>query len=311
MQTSAQGIAALEAEESVVLRAYRDPVGVWTIGAGLTAASGVVTPKAGMVITAAGATNLLQRALRQKYEPAVEIAMSQTQGGVVVRPKQHEFDAGVLFHWNTGAIARASWVRAWKAKQPDAVIRAALLLWTKAGGKVLRGLQRRRAREADILLNGIYPAQGARAVTGFALPAPPAWGDLAVFPANIDAAARLKAAQRLIALGYQSRDGDVTAYGARQFQRDHGLNVDGIIGRATIDTLQRRTDAASKAVLAAPAGVGLAGVSIIPGVAAWMLGLAAAALCLWVIWQAWHYRDAIAAKIQSRLPRLANFLRSL
>ena len=44
MQTSAQGIVALELEEGVVLKAYRDAVGVWTIGAGLTASSGVVRP---------------------------------------------------------------------------------------------------------------------------------------------------------------------------------------------------------------------------------------------------------------------------
>ena len=51
MQLSDKGLAFLETHEGVVLKAYRDPVGVWTIGAGLTAASGVVKPKAGMVIT--------------------------------------------------------------------------------------------------------------------------------------------------------------------------------------------------------------------------------------------------------------------
>eukprot|EP01080_Neovahlkampfia_damariscottae_P013478 gene13478-biopygen26 len=36
------------------------------------------------------------------------------------------------------------------------------------------------------------------------------------------------------------------------------------------------------------------------------LGLVA----LWALWRAWNYRDAIAARIQSRLPKLATFLRS-
>lgn len=44
-QTSPEGLAFLERHEGVVLRAYRDVVGVWTIGAGLTAASGVVKPQ--------------------------------------------------------------------------------------------------------------------------------------------------------------------------------------------------------------------------------------------------------------------------
>ena len=63
MDISEPGIAMLEAEEGVVLRAYRCPAGVWTIGAGLTAASGVVVPQAGMVITPAEASALLARAL--------------------------------------------------------------------------------------------------------------------------------------------------------------------------------------------------------------------------------------------------------
>lgn len=42
-----------------MLTAYRCPAGKWTIGAGLTAASGVVTPRAGMTITRAKASWLL------------------------------------------------------------------------------------------------------------------------------------------------------------------------------------------------------------------------------------------------------------
>lgn len=71
MQTSERGVAFIERHEAVVLRAYRDPVGVWTIGAGLTAASGVVDPGPGMVITAEEASRLLTEALRRRYEPAV------------------------------------------------------------------------------------------------------------------------------------------------------------------------------------------------------------------------------------------------
>ena len=142
MQTSAQGVAALELEEGVVLRAYRDSVGVWTIGAGLTRASGVVKPAAGMLITKSEATNLLQRALRQKYEPAVRAAMATSTAS----PKQYEFDAGVSFHWNLGKIASASWVKSWKAKAPRAEIRVRLMMWNKAGGKVLPGLTARRSR---------------------------------------------------------------------------------------------------------------------------------------------------------------------
>ena len=67
-----------------------------------------------MFITKAEASNLLQRALRANYEPAVKAAMPGA--------RQHEFDAGIGFHWNLGAIGRASWVKAWRAKKPRAEI---------------------------------------------------------------------------------------------------------------------------------------------------------------------------------------------
>ncbi|MFN4172764.1 MAG: lysozyme, partial [Pseudorhodobacter sp.] len=154
MQTSAQGVATLEHHEGVVLRAYRCPAGVWTIGAGLTSASGVVKPKAGMVISKVEATRLLQLALRQNYEPGVTAAMP------AARP--HEFDAGVSFHFNTGAIGRATWVKRWREKASANVITAGLMSWTKGGGKVLPGLVRRREDEARMLLQGKYPIHQRR-----------------------------------------------------------------------------------------------------------------------------------------------------
>jgi len=103
-EISPAGLEQLVAEEGEVLRAYRDVAGVWTIGVGLTAASGVVTPKAGMVITKAESRRLLAAALKRRYEPAVAAAM--------LGAPAHAFDGAVSFHFNTGAIARASWVKA-------------------------------------------------------------------------------------------------------------------------------------------------------------------------------------------------------
>lgn len=149
MQTSAQGEAAIVHEEGEVLRAYRCPAGIWTIGVGLTAASGVVKPCAGMVISKAESRTLLQKALRRNYEPAVARAMPTA--------KQHEYDAGVGFHFNTGGIGRASWVKAWRDKAGRAAITKRLIAWNKGGGKVLPGLVKRRARECDMLFDRKYP----------------------------------------------------------------------------------------------------------------------------------------------------------
>ena len=301
MQTSAQGVATLEHHEGVVLKAYRCPAGIWTIGAGLTAASGVVRPKAGMVITRAQSQNLLTEALRRNYEPAVRAAMPDA--------RQHEFDAGVSFHFNTGAIRKASWVKQWRAKAAKSVIRAGLLVWNKGGGKVLPGLVRRREDEARMLLEGKYP--GKTAVSSLRKN-----DGSAVWVLDLSLVERARAAAGFHSLGYRSPLADgVTEDAVRGFQRDHGLIVDGIIGRATLSTLQRRLDASAKAkpAVAAPIAASVAPATgagealALPPAADWLiLGLAAA----YGLWVAFQYRDAIAAHLTHRLPRVAAILRS-
>lgn len=312
MQTSAQGLAALEAEEGVVLRAYRCPAGVWTIGAGLTAGSGVVAPKAGMIITKAEATNLLQRALRQNYEPTVAVAMSLVRGSMVTRPVQHEFDAGVSFHFNTGAINKASWVKKWLADAARRDVRAALLLWNKGGGKVLPGLVARREREASMLLDGVYPRHAS-------VPAPVPGPVYARWALTLTSGEVAQVRLGLRKLGYDPGPAvdQVLAEAARKFQLDHALTVDGIIGRATLSTLQRRLDApaaAAKPALAAPlaaiAPTDL-GSAYLDAVGASGAGLVAVGLVgFWGLSTAWRYRDVIAAKIARPAPRLATILRS-
>lgn len=308
MQMSARGLAMLEQEEGVVLKAYRDVVGVWTIGAGLTAASGVVKPKAGMQISREEASALLIQALRRSYEPTVETAMS-IPGARVIRPTQPAFDAGVSFHWNTGAIGRASWVKAWKAGSHRSVILNHLLAWCKGGGKVLPGLKARRMREADLLLDGRYPA------------APRSMGGLyATLSLRLDADEFARVRSSFAKLGYVpgSDTAQILQTSVIKFQADHGLTADGIIGRATLSTLQRRLDAPRKAAapaIAAPVAAAgpssiaadqIGGVAIPPMLDWVILGLAAA----WSLSVAWSYRDVIAAKINSPLPRLAAKLRS-
>lgn len=304
MQTSAAGVAAIEAEEGVVLKAYRDVVGVWTIGAGLTAASGVVKPKAGMVIHRGEATNLLQTALRRNYEPAVARTMPST--------RQHEFDAAVSFHFNTGAIARATWVKLWKTKAAPAAIRTGLAAWNKGGGKVLPGLVNRRAREADMLLQGKYPSGWRQSPDR---PGPQArFAGWALALTSTEKAAVVAGLNRL---GYKAGDKVDAALrdAVLAFQRDHDLTDDGIIGRATLSTLQRMLDARSKAKVAAPAAAVAAPVATtdiadqIAGLpwAGPAVGLAAA---VYVGWLVFTYRDGVAAAIHRPLPRVAALLRS-
>lgn len=308
MQTSEQGIAALTLEEGEVLRAYRDTVGVWTIGVGLTAASGVVKPKAGMVITKAESSALLAAALRANYEPAVEVAMSNIFGNKVLRPAQNEFDAGVSFHFNSGAINKASWVKSWLNNAPHQVTWKLFLKWNKGGGKVLPSLTARRQREADMLLDGIYREATGKTKPGLTFAT---WG-LPLLESEITA---IRDGFAKVGYNVGDRPDAIRLAAAMKFQSDHGLTVDGIIGRATLSTLQRALDARTKTKAPAAASlvtVGASASSLTDQIASmpWAMPAVSILLILWGLSLAVRYRDIIAAQINRPLPRLAAFLRS-
>ena len=62
---------------------------------------------------------------------------------------QHQFDALVSFHYNTGAIARATLTRKHIAGDHEGAA-SEFARWNMAAGRVLRGLTRRRACEAAL-----------------------------------------------------------------------------------------------------------------------------------------------------------------
>jgi len=293
MRMSQAGLIALEAEEGVVLKAYRCPAGKWTIGAGLTAASGVVKPKAGMVITKAEASQLLSKALAKNYEPAVARQMPTA--------KSHEFDAGTGFHFNTGAINRASWVPSWRKRDWRAV-EPAFKAWRKGGGRVLPGLVKRREREFEMLRFGRYHHNKSVG------PKP----DSAGLALQMTKGELWEVATKLGELGYEVGVWpNLKRAAVESFQRDHALTVDGVIGRATLSALQRRIDARRKAAqTAVGTSAGAAAdtaLATLPDAALYgILGLGAFV----ALYLAFTYRDVVAAKLNRTTPRTANFLRS-
>lgn len=67
---------------------------------------------------------------------------------------QAQFDALVSFHYNTGAIARATLTQRHIAGDHAGAARE-FARWNRAGGRVLKGLVRRRAAEAELYLSGM------------------------------------------------------------------------------------------------------------------------------------------------------------
>lgn len=140
MKTSQRGLDLIKQFEGFRGEAYRDVVGVLTIGYGFTS-----NVREGDTMTKAQANARLAREL-SGYELAVKVA---TDG----QCNQNQFDALVSFCWNVGieGMQRSSVIKAHRRGDYQAAARA-FALWNRAGKKEWPGLTRRRAAEAALYL---------------------------------------------------------------------------------------------------------------------------------------------------------------
>lgn len=118
------GRAALVSREALKTKAYKDSVGVWTIGVGHTSAAGPPHVTAGLSITQAEALTIFDRDLA-KYEATVD---SQ----VKVPLQDHERDALVSICYNIGqgAFAGATFLKLLNRGERE-LVGAAIMSWTK------------------------------------------------------------------------------------------------------------------------------------------------------------------------------------
>jgi len=150
MQTSQRGLDLIKLFEGLELEAYLDAVDIWTIGYGHTSRAGPPDVTPGMTITEAEAEEILRNDLR-KFERDVS-------GAVRVDITQNMFDALVSLTYNIGPTNMRSSTFLRRLNSGDYEGAAdAMLWWNKAGGQVLRGLQRRRAAERELFLDGYDP----------------------------------------------------------------------------------------------------------------------------------------------------------
>ncbi len=134
-----EGCARLRADGR--FEAYPDPGtggDPWTIGWGATG-KGI---RRGTVWTQAQCDARLEADLA-RFSADVARALGDCP------TSQHQFDALVSFHYNTGAIARATLTKLHKSGRFEAAA-AEFGKWVHAGGKRLNGLVRRRAAEASL-----------------------------------------------------------------------------------------------------------------------------------------------------------------
>jgi lysozyme len=152
-----EGLDLIKQFEGFRGAAYRDPVGIWTIGYGHTSTAGSPEVVAGLAVSETEAGDILARDVDQFARGVRALVRVDLSDG--------QFSALVSFAYNVGlaALKRSSVLTAVNAKDFAAVPRR-LQLWTKAGGHVLPGLVKRRAAEAALFASaGLSPVQPTRA----------------------------------------------------------------------------------------------------------------------------------------------------
>jgi len=140
-QINARGLDLVKRSEGLVLTAYRDAVGVWTIGYGHTGAD----VKPGLKITQAQAEALLRRDL-SRFETAV-------RGLVKVPVNTNQFSALVSFTYNvgTGALAQSTLLALLNQRNYQGAADQ-FSIWIYGGGQALPGLVKRRSEERALFL---------------------------------------------------------------------------------------------------------------------------------------------------------------
>ena len=139
-RTNANGLLLIKSFEGLRLRAYRDAVGIWTIGYGTT--RGV---RPGMDISMEEAISFLQQDLT-RFEKSINDA-------VKVSINDNQFSALASFTYNVGSGAfRSSTLL--RLLNEGKIREAAdqFPRWNRAGGRALAGLTRRRRAERKLFL---------------------------------------------------------------------------------------------------------------------------------------------------------------
>lgn len=145
---SKTGIDLIKEFEGCHLTAYRDEVGVLTIGYGITDSDKSITGttiKSGLRISQATADKWLEEALSKKYLPLV------MKYDTRYKWNQNEIDALVSFAYNIGSIDQLTA----NGSRSRSVIADKILEYNKAGGRVYRGLTRRREAERKLFLTPV------------------------------------------------------------------------------------------------------------------------------------------------------------
>lgn len=135
--------------EGLVRQTYKDSKGILTWSIGVTSVSGHdVDRYIGKPQSLEHCLAVFAWLLENKYAPAVRKAFGERA------LTQAQFAAALSFHYNTGAIGRASWVKKWLAGDV-AGARKAFMDWRKPADIIPR-----REKERDLFFDGKWSNDG-------------------------------------------------------------------------------------------------------------------------------------------------------
>jgi lysozyme len=134
--------------EAIIRQAYKDSAGVWTWSIGLTSASGHnVERYIGKPQSMQYCLDVYVWALRRYFREVLEAFDG-------VKLTRQQAAAALSFHYNTGAIKRASWVSSFKRGDIAAAQRQ-FMSWSKPAAIIGR-----RKKEYALFFDGIWSNKG-------------------------------------------------------------------------------------------------------------------------------------------------------
>ena len=140
MTISQKGIDLIKTFEGCKLFAYRDSVGIPTIGYGHTK-----DVKMGMSITQKQAEEFLKGDIKP---------VERLLNGMGINYTQSQFDAltSWIFNLGEGNFKKSTMYKNIVARKSDVEITDQMVKWVNAGGRPLLGLKKRRVAEANMFL---------------------------------------------------------------------------------------------------------------------------------------------------------------